>query len=264
VKSDVSKRTDRQWQDITGLSRDQLSDIAARVASALGERRGFGGSNFKVGLFNRVVITVIALRRNHRQVELAAMFGVDQATISRYLGQMVKVVGDVLAEYVPTVEDLDPGHVYVIDGTLLPCWSWRSNPGLYSGKHHTTGMSVQVASYLDGTLAWVSDTYAGSTHDARAIRDSGFLHEMSGNVIADRGYIGLEILTPHRKPAGGELTAQQRGHNTAINRARYVIERTIAHLKNWNVLHTDYRRPINTFSQTITTVTALEFYRQHA
>ncbi len=48
---------------------------------------------------------------------------------------------------------------------------------------------------------------------------------------------------------------------TAVNRIRYKIERAIANLKTWRVLHTDYRRPIETFATTITAVLGLEFYR---
>ena len=38
----------------------------------------------------------------------------------------------VLAPFVPTAEDLDPGTQYIYDGTLLPCWSWREHRELYS------------------------------------------------------------------------------------------------------------------------------------
>ena len=48
--------------------------------------------------------------------------------------------------------------------------------------------------------------------------------------------------------------------NTQVNRIRYVIERTIANFKTWRILHTDYRRPITTFTETISTVVALHFY----
>ena len=44
-----------------------------------------------------------------------------------------------------------------------------------------------------------------------------------------------------------------------INRVRYLIERVIANLKTWRVLHTDYRRPYNTFETTIQAVTGLIF-----
>ena len=51
------------------------------------------------------------------------------------------------------MEDLDPTAQLIIDGTLLQCWSWKDHSELYSGKHKTTGLNVQVACTLSGTLA---------------------------------------------------------------------------------------------------------------
>jgi len=48
--------------------------------------------------------------------------------------------------------------------------------------------------------------------------------------------------------------------NSAINSIRAVIERIIAHLKNWRILHTDYRRPIDSFATTISAAVGLLFY----
>ncbi|MFD2422200.1 transposase family protein [Amycolatopsis pigmentata] len=60
-----------------------------------------------------------------------------------------------------------------MDGTLLPCWSWASHPELYSGKHKTTGMNVQVACTLTGDLAWISDPIDGRRHDTYCLSESG-------------------------------------------------------------------------------------------
>ena len=43
-------------------------------------------------------------------------------------------------------------------------------------------------------------------------------------------------------------------------RSRSVIERVIAHFTTWRIMHTDYRRPRNTFATTISTVVGLYFY----
>ena len=97
-------------------------------------------------------------------------------------------------------------------------------------------------------------------HDAKAIKESGFLTTLdSQSHIGDKGYIGLGMITPTRKPAHGELTDSDRRNNTAINRVRYLIERVIANLKTWRVLHTDYRRPYDTFETTIQAVRGLIF-----
>ncbi len=42
---------------------------------------------------------------------------------------------------------------------------------------------------------------------------------------------------------------------------RSAVERTIAHLRTWRILHTDYRRPLHTFEMTINAVLGLHFYR---
>jgi hypothetical protein len=54
---------------------------------------------------------------------------------------------------VPTAEETEPGKQYVVDGVLLPCWSWSGHPNLYSGKHEITGLNLLVASSLDGEFA---------------------------------------------------------------------------------------------------------------
>jgi hypothetical protein len=43
-------------------------------------------------------------------------------------------------------------------------------------------------------------------------------------------------------------------------RSRSVIERVIAHFKTWRIMHTDYRRPLNTIATTISAVVGLYFY----
>ena len=65
------------------------------------------------------------------------------------------------------------------------------------------------------------------------------------------------MITPHKKPPNGELSEAAREENKNVNRIRQVVERTIAHIKPWRILHTAYRRPLETFEQTITTALAL-------
>jgi hypothetical protein len=83
-----------------------------------------------LGLYKSVVVALTYLRRNQVQVELA--------------------------------EDLDQRRQYIMDGTLLPCWSWAGHRELYSGEHKTTGRSVQVACTLDGELVWSLTRSPGS------------------------------------------------------------------------------------------------------
>jgi hypothetical protein len=244
----------------TGFTRDEIVDLCVMVRSAELEP----DTNWPpiLGLFKSVVVVLSYLRRNRVQVELAEYFEVSQPTISRAITGLTPLLGRLLADYVPTAEDLDPRTQYIVDGTLLPCWSWRDHPELYSGKHKTTGLNVQVVCDLNGTLAWISDPVDGRRHDTAALGISGALHTLDpANWMGDKGYIGNNMLTPIRKPAHRDLLDWEKEFNTAVNRIRYRIERAIANVKTWRILHVDYRRPIATFAATIATVVALEFYR---
>ena len=167
-----------------------------------------------------------------------------------------------LAPFVPTAEDLDPDTQYIYDGTLLPCWSWREHRELYSGKRKTTGKNVQVACNLYGELAWISDPAEGSRHDAHCIDESSVLAGFPDrSQIGDKGYVGKRMITPIRKPECRDLLDWEKGFNTQVNKIRYMIEQVIANFKTWRIMHTDYRRPLDTFDITISAVVGLHFYR---
>ncbi len=122
-------------------------------------------------------------------------------------------------------------------------------------------MNVQVACDLDGRLAWISDPIEGRRHDTAALQISGVLDTLdAGNWMGDKGYIGNDMITPIRKPAHRDFLDWEKQFNTAINKIRYLIERTIANLKTWRILHTDYRRPLATFTTTISAAVGLHFY----
>jgi hypothetical protein len=141
------------------------------------------------------------------------------------------------------------------------CWSWAGHPELYSGKHKTTGLNVQIASTLDGQLSWISDPIDGSRHDTHCLRESGVLPDgMTHHWTGDKGYVGNGMVTPFKKPIFRGLLDWEKTFNMAINKIRYVIEQVIANFKTWRILHTDYRRPLPTFATTISAVVGLHFY----
>ena len=201
------------------------------------------------------------LRRNRVQAEIGETFSVSQPTISRAISALTPLLGEVVADWVPTAEDLDSGTQYIVDGSLLSSWSWEGHQELYSGKHRTTGLNVQVACDVYGRLVWISDPVDGSRHDSFALKQSGVLDTLDhGNWIGDKGYVGAGMLTPIKKPLHRGLLDWEKEFNSAVNAIRYKIERAIANFKTWRILHTDYRRPFATFEGTIATVVGLHFY----
>jgi hypothetical protein len=72
--------------------------------------------------------------------------------------------------------------------------------------------------------------------------------------------MGNDMITPIKKPAHRSLLGWEKEFNKQVNKIRYVIEQVIANFKTWRIMHTDYRRPLATFTTTISTVIALHFY----
>ena len=56
--------------------------------------------------------------------------------------------------------------------------------------------------------------------------------------IGDKGYQGSDFITPFKKPQGGELLDWQKEFTAEVNKLRAPVERAIAHLKSWRILHT--------------------------
>ena len=245
----------------TGFAREELVDLCILINSAERDPRTPAWPPC-LGLFKSVVATLTYMRHNRTQAEIGESLGVSQPTISRAISVITPLISEATRECVPTADDLDPETQYILDGTLLPCWSWAGHRELYSGKHKTTGMNAQFACTIYGKLAWISDPADGSRHDNYCQGESGVLLTMNPeNWIGDKGYIGNNMITPYRKPAGGELLDWQKEYNSQVNKIRWMIEQVISHFKNWTIMHTDYRRPLKTFRTTISAVVGLHFYR---
>jgi hypothetical protein len=254
-------RTGHRVYHSTGFDREEIIDLCIRINS-LERETGTPGWPPCLGLFKSAVAALTYMRHNRTQAEIGESFGVSQPTISRAISAITPLIPEAVREFVPTADDLDPDAQYILDGTLLPCWSWAEHKELYSGKHKTTGMNVQVACTVYGRLAWISDPVNGSRHDNHCQEESGVLLTMNPkNWIGDKGYIGNNMVTPYRKPAGGELLDWQKEYNSQVNKIRWMIEQVISHFKNWTIVHTDYRRPLKTFETTISAVIGLHFYR---
>ena len=136
------------------------------------------------------------MRRNRVQAEIAEAYGVSQPTVSRAIPAITPLLMNVLLDFVPTADELDSRTCYIVDGTLLPCWSWAAHPELYSGKHKTTGMNVQAACTIDGRLAWISDPLPGSRHDNHCLGESGILAALDPqNWTGDKGWASRRTRT---------------------------------------------------------------------
>ena len=249
-------------QRTTGLTIEQFADLCVLVRDELEPWESGRGRPRALSLGQAVKVTVMYYKNNVTEEVLGELAGVSQPTISRSITRLEPVIAAVLDGYVRHPSNIPDGLVVLVDGTLAPCWSWADAPELFSGKHKRTGHNHQVGASLTGRLLFLTDPLPGKTHDARAFREAKLDDAFdSTNSIGDKGYLGTGMLTPFRKPPGGELLPWQKEFNTTVNSLRAVVERAIANVKTWRILHTDYRRPRNTYHSAFRAVRGLVFFR---
>ena len=250
----------------TGLDDEQLDELVARIEQLLPKPWNKPrGRKRKLSLRDAVAITVAYSRQNTIQEVLAERWNVSQELVSETITLLVPLVEKATREFVPTAEQAAEsvvGRACLLDGSLGPCWSWREHDELWTRKHGTTGHNFQVVTGLTGDVLYISDPVAGSVHDAVAITITPVAEILthSGGVIADKGYQGRGYATPRKKPRGGELSIGDKRENANLSRLRAPVERAIAHIKSWRILHTDYRRPLRTYLTSFRATIGLFFF----
>ena len=259
-----------RYEAITGLTRGQLAELAARVAVVIGDITRPGGRPAAIGLYRSVAMVVTLMRTNLTQEVAGAVFGVSQATVSRRWDLLRPLIGVVLAGLVPRPAEIAGTGTLLVDGTVCPVWDWSAIPGLFSAKAGYPGMNVQVAATLAGDLAAVGPVpVPGARHDAHAYEASGLKGMLAGmDAAADLGYIGVEGigLVPYRTPPGGKLHDTQAAFNTDLSKIRAAVERAIAHLKTWRMLSEEggrFRPPLCKFGSALKAITGLFFFSNY-
>lgn len=250
----------------TGLMPTQMQELVRRVRDGLAEPwKKDTGRPKSFGLYRATEIACMYLRQNATQEFIGDMRDVSQPTVSRIVGVLVPVVKSILEEFVPSATEaieMVKGRVVLVDGTITPCWSYEDRKELWSRKHGTTGFNAQIVCLLDGDPVYISDPLPGKTHDATAFTDTPVeeIVGKSGGGIADKGYQGTGMVTPKKKPRGGELTVSDAEYNAQVSSLRAPVEQVVGHFKAWRIFHTDYRRPYRTYRDAFDAAKGLFFF----
>lgn len=251
----------------TGLETEELEELVGRIQDILESRRtpdpANGGRPPKLTLSDQIHLTLMLLRLNITEELAGAIFGVSQPTVSVIKSRIEPLIIKALAMTGVPLAQAAKDRPVVVDGTYIPTGSRKqTGRGNYSGKRHCQCVNVQVACDLDGTLFDVSGPAPGARHDAAAIKLVGWDQALAGATwIADTAYIAAGAITPKKKQPGQELPEPHKQFNHQISSFRCVVERCIAHLKNWKLIATGYRRQLKNLPTIITLITKLELYR---
>ena len=212
--------------------------------------------------------TLTYLRHNLPQELLAELYGVSQATASRVIAAYTPLIAQALQACVPTVEDLAPTAQLIIDGTLLECWSWKDHPELDlrqaqdhraerpGGLHllRPTGMGIRPSGRMHARRQGPAPL-----RPARRPRHRPTRRSLTTTPYRRQGVHRTGHDHPQEKTPNLPLHPDDKTYNKTVNQVRYKIEQVIANIKTWRVLHTGYRRPLETFPETITAILGLIF-----
>jgi DDE superfamily endonuclease len=92
------------------------------------------------------------------------------------------------------------------------------------------------------TILFLSDTYAGSTHDKRIAEATPYLLPAGSRLLQDLGLLAftlpqVEVIMPTRKPRGRALTRTQKAANRRIARRRVRLEHVNSSVKRCRIVH---------------------------
>jgi hypothetical protein len=91
-------------------------------------------------------------------------------------------------------------------------------------------------------ILFLSDTYAGSTHDKRIADATPYPLPIGSQLLQDLGFLAftldhVKIIMPIKKPRGRALTRAQRAANRRIARRRVRIEHVNSSVKRCRIVH---------------------------
>lgn len=215
---------------------------------------------------NLLLLALHSLWKNPTGQELAYTFHTPRRTISFYQTRLWPILDQCLQEFVspPVVRNLPrfdtgplKGAFIMIDSTPTPIrqpinhadrklyYNYKKKPTRYA-------MKTQIAVGLDLRIWDVSSTYPFSVHDKTVFQESKIPHWLSDRKLAlgDLGYKSLpNVIVPHKKPRGRELTSSEKLFNYQLAHVRVAIENIFKRVKDYRIISEIYRRDYHKLEQ---------------
>jgi hypothetical protein len=221
-----------------------------------------GGRSPMLSMVDRLLLTVVWLRKYPNHETLGYLFGVSDSTAGRYIHQVLPVLE---AAGRVTMRLPDPGRkrgrtlgsllqdvpelavvVDTFEQAVQRPQSRTEADTYYSGKkrRHTLKSQVTVDGYT-GHIVDVADSVPGPTADMTVLKQSGLIERLPAGVgiLGDLAYVGIPQLHPHglgahprRKPRRKPRPDADVLYNTAFARLRVVVEHSLSRVRRYEAL----------------------------
>jgi hypothetical protein len=249
------------WQAAPLLEEERLERLNARP-----RQRAMGaGGQYRNDIRNRLLMGLIWLRIYPIYEVLGFLFDLHKSNVSRNLEVVLEVLHQLLGDEVAWPDEEQRKKkgmdqfleefadvVAIVDATEQPIQRPQDDETqrrFYSGKKKRHTVKHQIVVTPEGEIIHTGEAASGSTHDKTMFDDSGVGDRLQGDeaYMGDKGYQGIQrdckAVLPHKRPQGGELTEEQKAHNSRLSSVRVVVEHTIGWMKHFRVLAQTYRHP---------------------
>src|SRR6516164_8881535 len=233
---------DARVRSLTGMTPAALAELlfvvlpvlVARRHAAQATRHGRrrapgGGAKRRLSPAHEVVMVLIYLRHNVAHEVVGQLFGVSADTSENRWKK---------GEPSWTPSELDRILIDSFETSVPRPSKEPQQKRLYSGKKKRHTIKTQVVTDTTGEILAIDAGHRGPASDKTIYVESS-VREQFPNAAkqADKGYHGAkDVEMPHRKPRGGELTAEQREQNQQMAKVRVRVEHGIRRVKAFKIV----------------------------
>lgn len=223
---------------------------------------------------HKVLMTLLYLRHNVSHEVVAAIFGFSADSSENAFHEVVPLLRDMFPSEKwesekkwrrgePTWSP-DKVDKVIIDSFETPI----SRPSInerqkrvYSGKKKRHTLKTQVVTDQAGEILCLGAPHPGPKADIKIYEEEPLPEPIADKSrIGDKAYASRdhpEIITPHKKPKGGELSEKQKGENKEISKERVYVEHAIRRIKGWRIMRDEYRLATGLFAAVSSAVVGL-------
>ncbi|MFD9502361.1 transposase [Streptomyces sp. NPDC060035] len=187
------------------------------------------GGPWSLPLEDRALLVAAYWRTDLTMRQLAPLFEVSKSAADRIIDHL----GPMLA--LQPRKRFAKGTVLIVDGTLVRT---RDHTIAEQSKNYRYSTTHQVVIDADTRLVVVvGRPLPGNRNDCKAREKSGAKAAVGRTLtIADGGYPGTGLVTPHRRRKGEDLPAWKEVHNKSPKQVRARVKHVFARMKTWKIL----------------------------
>ena len=231
---------------------------------------GNDGRRRKVYACQKFLMTLIYLRQNVNHTVVGQMFGVSADTSENVFHEVLLILQREFPSQKWEAEKKwrkdgkwSPAEVdyLIIDSFETPIKRSSINEKQrkkYSGKKKMHTLKSQLITDQNGEIIQINAGFDGPKSDIEIYRDTKLKKQwLAKPKLGDKAYVGEDVVSPQKKPKGGELSEAEKEKNRELSAKRIRVEHGVRKVKTFKILRQDYRLETWIFPKIAETVVGL-------